>query len=1098
MPWPFQNLSFIWSANADGLAVRFASAKLFAKAKAGRANEAEQAGFRRMQMLAECGQADVSGLEGGIFVAAEDAVRLDVETREGFSLPPSWPGGMRLQTRSVPQLADFSASLGVLEPGASVVFDWKLRGPILEVGERTYLPAAGQFAALSAFQTWLNAGDRDELTHLSLIASLREAHQAGCMIELEAYREADGAIIAHAEELVVNAREDMLTGDLVLCPLPQGRFGELGVNDVEARLGQLDPAKARAVIRVGKTIVLLTETQTTQARAIKTRGRVPKSERQAYERDPQQWLANHVFPDVSAEFSPRVTGIGEWQGGYVGGALGEPEDWFGKQPEAEKPTLEAEPESNDRGDAGEGGDEADEPSATVLVPLIIPNDAQLAYGWPFVAVGGKTDATFQPNFQNFARSPMPHQEEAIRWMLGHSRRALTAQSVEPGQRGWGAGALLADDMGLGKTYSTLIFLAEWFRHWRESTKSEPPSVLIVAPLSLLENWKSEIEKTFHVEATPFRRVIIAQGDGDLDSFRREPGARDIAEPGLVKSYGLGFGDGSERSLDWPGSCVLTTYQTLRDYRFSFAKCEWSAAVFDEAQNLKNPNAQQTIAAKALRALFRVALTGTPVENHLGDFWSILDTAEPGPLGAFADFRKRWIAPMNRERHRMADIGKELREHVGGLMLRRTKDEQNIGLPPKTPRHVECPMSSEQQSLYEQAREAVTESGISEDQSDTAPGRHLAALWHLRQISMHPDLVGGGRITSAKNAIESRRVLERSGKLAWLLQQLNDIKGNGEKVLVFCVLKQLQEALSRHLQIIFDIAIPIINGDTKAGSEDAAETRLGLIKEFSNRPGFAICILSPIAAGAGLNIVAANHVIHLERHWNPAKEDQATDRAYRIGQTKPVTVYLPAATHPEFPSFDSILDRLLAKKRGLQSALGLIPTDAVGAPELISEVFGSSHASTHDKRRSITIQQALALSWKMFEALIAVIYDQAAERTILTPHGSDHGCDVVVLGWGPEKKNLLIQCKTTVNDELDSEEGVRAVEGSRPFFEKPLGLSFDTRILITTAKHFSRRTKRAAHTCSVELNGRSWINEALNKHKISMTDLLRRECMRERI
>jgi hypothetical protein len=408
------------------------------------------------------------------------------------------------------------------------------------------------------------------------------------------------------------------------------------------------------------------------------------------------------------------------------------------------------------------------------------------------------------------------------------------------------------------------------------------------------------------------------------------------------------------------------------------------------------------------------------------------------------------------------------------------------------------MSDEQQRLYEQAREAVSETNQSDVLNDKTQGRHLAALWHLRQISMHPDLLGGGRIASARNAIESRRVLERSGKLAWLLQQLDAIKMEGEKVLIFCALKQLQEALSRHLQMIFNIIIPVINGDTKVGSADSSETRLGLIKEFSNRSGFGVCVLSPIAAGAGLNIVAANHVIHLERHWNPAKEDQATDRAYRIGATKPVTVYLPAATHPDFPSFDSILDKLLAKKRGLQSALGLIPPDAVGAPELIAEVFGNSQTAAHDQCPPVTLQQALALSWKMFEALIAVIYDQDAERTILTPHGSDHGCDVVVLRLGAAKKNVLIQCKTTVNDELDSEAGVRAVEGSRPFFEKPLALSFDTKILITTAKRFSRRTKRAAHTCSVELHGRSWLDEALKRRPVTMAEVLRREGSRERI
>ena len=194
-------------------------------------------------------------------------------------------------------------------------------------------------------------------------------------------------------------------------------------------------------------------------------------------------------------------------------------------------------------------------------------------------------------------------------------------------------------MGLGKTFSTLIFLREWFDLWRATVGGEPPAVLIVAPLSLLENWKAEIAKSYGEGGSVFCRVLLAQSDGELNQVRRRPGSRDKAVPGEVLEYGLGFGDGTERSLDLPGSCVLTTYQTLRDYRFSFAKAEWSAAIFDEAQNIKNPNALQTIAAKSLKALFRLTLTGTPVENHLGDFWSILDTSEPGPLGSFVEFRQ---------------------------------------------------------------------------------------------------------------------------------------------------------------------------------------------------------------------------------------------------------------------------------------------------------------------------------------------------------------------------------------------------------------------------------------------------------------------------
>jgi hypothetical protein len=635
------------------------------------------------------------------------------------------------------------------------------------------------------------------------------------------------------------------------------------------------------------------------------------------------------------------------------------------------------------------------------------------------------------------------------------------------------------------------------------TGSEPPAVFIVAPLSLLENWKAEIAKSFRPEHRVFTRVLIAQSEGELALVRRSPGSKDIVvPPGEVKQYGLGFGDGTERSVDFPGSCVLTTYQSLREYRFSFAKAEWSAVVFDEAQNIKNPNALQTISAKALKALFRITLTGTPVENHLGDFWSILDTAEPGPLGSFEEFKKNWILRMVREKDRMTEIGRELRVYVGNLMLRRIKEEQLSGLPPKSgsTEPVLVEMTPEQTVLYDSVIAAVRGSG---DSSEAEGGsqrqnRELAALWQLRQVSLHPDLLGGGNISSASSPALSRAVLQRSGKLAWLLDSLERIKEDGEKVLIFCVQKRLQEALARHLGQIYGLSVPVINGDTKASSKRSSETtRLGLIEQFSNLPGFGICVLSPIAAGAGLNIVAANHVIHLERHWNPAKEDQATDRVYRIGQTRPVRVYLPTGQHPEIASFDLVLHRLLDNKRRLQSALGLVPPEAVSAPELINEVFGRSGPGTKSEE-FIDIQTALGLSWRLFEALIACIYMKEARSVILTMAGSDHGCDVVVTGWGSRQENMLIQCKSTVRDDLDSEVAVREVEGSRPFYEQALGVTFDRRCLHSTAKRFSRRTRRAAELCGVTLYGRSWLAEILTKNPLTRSAVLAADAKRKKI
>jgi hypothetical protein len=1099
--------AFVWSFNADGLAVRFFDKSIYEKAKSGSANENDQIAFIRMQMLSECGQADVQEVEGGIFIKASDAVRLDAQTREGFTLPPPWPGGMRLRTESVPQLSNFSAHLGLIDHDGNVIWNWTLKGPILEVNGAYYLPTGAQFAAVSAFSVWRVSEKNDEFDNLSLLLTLREAWDDGCHIDLEAYRE---TIIAKADNLSIDARVDEATEDLILRPMVSGDFPAIDADKIEERLAQLAEGNERSILRVGQTIVLLDPSQTAQARALAVRGRVPKSERKTFERNPPEWLAEHVFPDIDIEFSPRVTGVGAWKGGYLGATWEDHQDWFNFKPEIVKehtPKTEKEGKRPIEPESREGlGEEIPEKGPIApLIPLIIPNDEELGFGWRFADFPTENEEALKLDFTRFARFPLAHQEKSIRWLLFHARRALERQNVNVIDKteGFGAGALLADDMGLGKTFSTLICIAEWYELWRKTTNSEPPAVVIVAPLSLLENWRQEISKTLKPENRVFSRILVAQADADLKVVRRHPGSRDVAVPGDVTEYGLGFGDGTERSIDYPGGCVLTTYQTLRDYRFSFAKAEWGAAIFDEAQNIKNPNALQTIAAKALKALFRIALTGTPVENHLGDFWSIIDATEPGWLGSFADFKKKWIVRMLKERERMAEVGQELRDHVGGLMMRRTKEDELPGLPKKSgsSEPIFFDMSPAQITLYNSVMRATRDT-IAEDKIEGSErqNRQLAALWQLRQISLHPDLLSGGNIQYGNDPHSCREVLRRSGKLAWLIECLDLIKEKDEKVLVFCVQKKLQEALSSHLGRIYGLLVPVINGDTKAiarGPRNQENTRLGLIEQFSNRPGFGVCILSPIAAGAGLNIVAANHVIHLERHWNPAKEDQATDRAYRIGQTRPVRVYLPSGIHPDASSFDFVLHRLLEKKRKLQSSLGLIPPEAVEAPELINDIFGQPSDSLKGNEY-LDLKEALRLSWRLFEALIATIYAKNADRVILTPGASDHGCDVVVLGWGEGKDNLLIQCKLTSRDELDSEVAVREIEGARPFYEKALGVSFNNRILHTTAKKFGRRTSRAGEVCGVTLHGRSWLSDKLSKEKIERSKVLAADSKRERI
>jgi hypothetical protein len=409
------------------------------------------------------------------------------------------------------------------------------------------------------------------------------------------------------------------------------------------------------------------------------------------------------------------------------------------------------------------------------------------------------------------------------------------------------------------------------------------------------------------------------------------------------------------------------------------------------------------------------------------------------------------------------------------------------------------MTSEQAVLYDEILHCAN-APVDDERPEQRANRWLASMWELRRISLHPALLGDASAEIVSNARRSRDFMCRSAKLDWLLEILDDIRANGEKVLIFSIQKKLQDLLSSHLSEIYGLKVPVINGDTKAiSSRKPNETRLGLIAGFSNADGFGICVLSPIAAGAGLNITAANHVIHLERHWNPAKEDQATDRAYRIGQTKDVHVYLPMLEHPtrEITTFDTGLDRLICQKKRLAGSLGLIPVQPVNMDELVDSVIKGAANQTPNAPVYLSSVAACQLSWELFEALIAEIFDRESDRVILTSRGRDHGTDVVAIGH-EGKENVLIQVKTTKSEKLDSEEAIRQVEGSLRYFESTLGLRFTRRSLHTNVRGFSKRTRKAASIYDVHLEGEDWLRKALVRHQIRVADVVARNAQRQSI
>ena len=460
------------------------------------------------------------------------------------------------------------------------------------------------------------------------------------------------------------------------------------------------------------------------------------------------------------------------------------------------------------------------------------------------------------------------------------------------------GALLADDMGLGKTIQLLTFIAVAIEE-----KPDIDPFLIVAPVSLLENWREEIAKFF---APGAMRVLTLYGPSLAE--KRVP--KRALEEELVRG-------GATRLLasGWLGGAqvVLTTYETLRDLEFSLAAQRWSAMICDEAQKIKNPNALVTRAAKKQNARLKIACTGTPVENTLTDIWCLFDFVQPGLLGALKEFGNRYRRPIEAETDEEKERVAELRALIEPQKLRRTKAEVAKDLPKKI--EVDScralPLSDLQRVHYAEAVATFRKGG----KSGATSSLHspLGLIQYLRRLCSDPRPLGHVA-TDAETEFDNER---HSPKLAWLMRQLREIESTGEKVIVFCEFRELQRMLQRIIGEQFGIVPDVINGDTTADS-DSLNNRQRRINKFQQKPGFGVIVLSPLAVGFGVNIQAANHVVHFTRTWNPAKEDQATDRAYRIGQARDVYIYYPVVVASDFLTFDEKLDALMDWKRKLST------------------------------------------------------------------------------------------------------------------------------------------------------------------------------------
>ena len=434
-------------------------------------------------------------------------------------------------------------------------------------------------------------------------------------------------------------------------------------------------------------------------------------------------------------------------------------------------------------------------------------------------------------------------------------------------RKWGLGACLADDMGLGKTIQAIALLL----HERQVAGNGVDPALVICPTSVVGNWKREIERF-----APKLRVMVHHG-GDRargESFVAAAQEHDV----IISTYGLARRDISD-----------------------LIQVQWGDIILDEAQNIKNPQAKQTQAIRRLPAANRVALTGTPVENRLSELWSIMQFLNPGFLGSQTRFRQSFALPIERYQDRSAT--ERLKGLVGPFILRRLKTDSAIiqDLPDKLEMKVYCNLSAEQATLYEAVVNESLERITSAEEGIERRGVVLGSLTRLKQVCNHPaQFLGDGSALP-----------DRSGKLDRLGEMLEEALSVGDRALVFTQFAEMGHMLQGYLQSLFGIEALFLHGGTPQKQRDRMVARFQ-----QERSGPPIFVLSLKAGGTGLNLTAANHVFHFDRWWNPAVENQATDRAFRIGQTRDVQVhkFLCAGT------LEERIDEMIESKKALAESV----------------------------------------------------------------------------------------------------------------------------------------------------------------------------------
>lgn len=675
---------YSWKADNEGLNY-FVSPSISEKINNGKAKLWVTQQYIVMKMLVE--QGDAEEIPNGFIIPTEVAVNLDDISQELLGMPSKWSGRIEADIKGNTAKSNFLILLKLETSSGDLTRSYEVTGPILRFSEtQKYLLTSAQqliFGSIAVHQL----SDKTEYDNLLLVMALQEAQQKDGSIKLSHFDKFD--IKAPKSVSIVAELDD--EGNLILTPF----MGQDADHErIQKVLGQLKSDQPSS-LRVNDEIILFDEKKLKAVHEILKNRKVAQKDVKQFLENPTAFI-DASFVDLDIGFSVRVHGATKFKHAYFGETDESGIDWFGggsgksqsvlpinklihyihdwlkfsefeeKLKNVQKTRAEIvsfdgklfdisdqnsvnetiekikqKLESGEEDGGGSGDSATDNPSSPepdgkpeLIVVDVDLNDENVEIASPALdkSIAEMLYPADKLDWSNYSRTPYPHQYKGIQWILG----LVTAKENFEG-------GLLADDMGLGKTLMALSAVDHLYKFNQKAEITKKPC-LVVAPLSLLQNWKDEVDKTFSV--SPFKDIIILQSGADLPKFRvgsAETKPQEIEDDSIAEiRFSLKVGDRFTLDrLDQPQRLIITTFQTLRDYQFSLCSIDWGMVIFDEAQNIKNPNTLQTRAAKGLKSDFKLLATGTPVENKLTDFWCLMDTATPGYLDSYQDFRERY-------------------------------------------------------------------------------------------------------------------------------------------------------------------------------------------------------------------------------------------------------------------------------------------------------------------------------------------------------------------------------------------------------------------------------------------------------------------------